>query len=364
MKDVEKTNIERNNSSKRMRRRKRKMNLYGFIVVLLVLAAGITMCYTFLFNISEIRVSGESDQYTAEEIVTASGISKGDNLLRLNVKEKEQNILNELLYIETAEIDRDFPSSLEIKVSKCVPAYNIVYDNSCLLVSQKGKILADNSFITEGLPIFYGYEPSETTPGKMLSTEDEQKYDAFSQFIEQMSETQAVQITSVDMSDKYSILINYSNGIIFKMGNWTDIVYKLNMAQDVMQNENVVGKTGYITMIGTNQCSFRSSDEPAYVIGSEETTTEPVTDENGMIVTEPTTAAAETEAETTEATYEEPDDYSYDDYSYDDYEDDSSEDYYGYDDDYNDDDYYYYNDDDDYYYDDNDDVYNDDGWNG
>ena len=84
MKDVEKTNVERENSSKRMRRRKRKMNLYGLIVILLVLTVGITVSYTFLFNISEIRVSGESDQYTAEEIVSASGINKGDNLLRLN----------------------------------------------------------------------------------------------------------------------------------------------------------------------------------------------------------------------------------------------------------------------------------------
>jgi len=67
MKDVEKTNVERNNSSKRMRRRRRKMNLYGLIVILLVATVGITVSYTFLFNINEIRVSGESDEYTAEE---------------------------------------------------------------------------------------------------------------------------------------------------------------------------------------------------------------------------------------------------------------------------------------------------------
>lgn len=282
MKDVEKTNVERNNSSKRMRRRKRKMNLYGLIVILLVFAAGVTMCYTFLFNIDEIRVSGESDQYSAEEIVEASGIKKGDNLLRLNSKEREKNILDNLLYIETAEIEKDFPSSIEVKVSKCIPAYNVVYESSALLVSQKGKILADNGFITEGLPIIYGFEPSETTAGKIISSADEQKGEAFFELIEKMNGSESVQVTSVDMSDKYSIIINYSNGIIFKMGNWTDIDYKLNMAQDVMNNENVVGKTGYITMIGSNQCSFRTSDEPIDVPGTEQSTTEPITDINGM----------------------------------------------------------------------------------
>ena len=86
MKDVEKTNVNRQNSRKRMRRRKRNMNIYGLVVLLLVITAGITISYTFLFNINEIRVSGESDMYTAEQIVEASGISEGDNLLRLDPK--------------------------------------------------------------------------------------------------------------------------------------------------------------------------------------------------------------------------------------------------------------------------------------
>lgn len=36
MKDVEKTNVERNNSRKRIRRRRRWNNLYGLAVILLV----------------------------------------------------------------------------------------------------------------------------------------------------------------------------------------------------------------------------------------------------------------------------------------------------------------------------------------
>ncbi|MCC8135845.1 MAG: FtsQ-type POTRA domain-containing protein [Ruminococcus sp.] len=299
MKDVEKTNVERNNSSKRMRRRKRKMNLYGLIVILLVLTVGITISYTFLFNINEIRVSGESDQYTAEEIVIASGISKGDNLLRLNTSKSEQNILDNLLYVETASIDRDFPSSLEINVTKCIPAYNVSYDMGTLLVSKKGKILADNGFITEGLPIIYGYEPSVTTPGKMIESSDEQKSEAFMEIIENLNSAEENIVSSVDMSDKYSIIVNYSNGIIFKMGNWTDIEYKLNMAWDVMNNEYVEGKTGYITMIGSNQCSFRSSDDPVYIPGVTPDTTETDTD------TDSDDEDSEDDEETTTEVYDE-----------------------------------------------------------
>ena len=140
MKDVAKTNVERQNSRKRIRRRKRMMNVYGLVVLLLVLTAGITISYTFLFNINEIRVAGQSDMYSAEEIVAASGINKGDNLLRLDCEKSEQMILDSLLYVETAKVNRDFPSSLDITVTKCIPAFNVNYGEGTLLVSKKGKI--------------------------------------------------------------------------------------------------------------------------------------------------------------------------------------------------------------------------------
>lgn len=297
MKDVEKTSVERENSSKRMRRRKRKMSLYGLIVVLLVLTVGITFSYTFLFNINEIRVAGESDEYTAADIVAASGIHEGDNLLRLNMRKSEQKILDELLYVETADVQRDFPSSLVITVSKCIPAFNVVYDGRALLVSRKGKILADNDYLKDDLPVIYGYEPSEPLAGTPLKSSNKYKIEAFESLMERLSSDAEKKIQSVDMSDEYNIVVTYSNGIIFKMGNWTDVEYKLNLAENVMEDESVKGKTGYITMIGSNQCGFRTSDAvPGGTI--QQPTTQPSTNPDGTPVTTVSGSSAGT-AETT-----------------------------------------------------------------
>lgn len=280
MKDVEKTSVERQNSRKRIRRRQRWTNVYGLVVILLVLTAGITISYTFLFNISEIRVAGQSDMYTAEEIVAASGIREGDNLLRLDCKKSARRILDTLLYVETAEVKRKFPSSLEITVSRCIPAFNVNYGSGTLLVSKKGKILADNGFITPELPIIYGLDPADKTPGKMTASENKHKNEAFEALIASIVKMGDDKIMTVDMSDEHSIMVKYKNEMIFKMGNWNDVEYKLSLAESVMNNEDVKGKKGYLTMIGTNQCSFRMTDGPAAVSGSEDAT-EPITDEYG-----------------------------------------------------------------------------------
>ena len=284
MKDVEKTNVNRQNSRKRMRRRKRNMNIYGLVVLLLVITAGITISYTFLFNINEIRVSGESDMYTAEQIVEASGISEGDNLLRLDPKKAQQQILDKLLYVETASVNRDFPSSLSITVTKCVPAFNVSYNSGILLVSKNGKILADNAAVTEGLTIVYGYEPEDPQPGKTLKSANDHKEKAFSELVSAFGKMEDVSVATIDMSDEYSIVVNYSNGMVFKMGNWSDVEYKLNLANTVMNDDSVKGKKGYLTMVGSNQCSFRLSDAPAEVHDNIEPTTAKTTNENGEVI--------------------------------------------------------------------------------
>jgi len=347
MKDVQKTNAANTKSRKRTRRRGRKMNLYVLVVLLLVFTTGITISYTFLFNISEIRVSGESDTYTAEEIVAASGINEGDNLLRLNTKKSAQKILDELLYVETAKVDRDFPSSLNITVTKCIPAYNIMYGNRMLLVSRKGKILADTDSVTEGLPIIYGYEPLNPEIGKPLETDSEHKAEAFQELMSAFEKIEDVGLATLDMSDEHSIIVNYQSGMIFKMGNWSDVEYKLRLADNVMSDESIKGKKGYLTMVGSNQCSFRMTDQPAEVHGNIEPSTEPATDANGQVIQ----GESNPEQEAIFSEYNNRDDDSNQDTDYytdDDYSEDDSEDY-SYDDSEDYDDYSY---DDSEYYDD------------
>lgn len=332
MKDVEKTNVERRNSGKRMRRRRRNMNLYAVVVVALVLTIGVTMSYTFLFNIEEVHISNISERYDENQIFGASGISIGDNLLRLNTQKSAERILNELLYVETAEVNRKFPSSLEIKVTFCVPAFNVEYSGGVLVVSRLGKILENNSFKTDGLPTICGLEPVSTELGQMIRTESEHKNEAFSEIIASISADETSSVTSVDLNDEFAIVVNYGNGTVFKMGNWNDADYKLKLAETVMNDDTVKGKKGYITMVGTNQCSFRTSDEPAGISAEEQ---EVSTDASGNPVQPSIREEANPEQEaifsqfnsrinensdSSEDVYAGEDDYTYsDDYNYNDY---------------------------------------------
>ena len=140
MRDVVKTNVKRPNSSKRLRRRRRNMSAYYFLVIMLVAGVGLSLSMTFLFNIKEIRVSGVT-QYSVEEIIDASQVYVGDNMVRMKSDEVKSKILSSLIYIEEIEIKKAFPDSLELNVIASVPYANIEYDGGYIMVSQEGKIL-------------------------------------------------------------------------------------------------------------------------------------------------------------------------------------------------------------------------------
>lgn len=257
MKDVVKTNVERPNSSKRLRRRRRNMSAYYFLVILLVAGVGLSLSMTFLFNINEIRVLGET-KYSAEEIVNASQVYVGDNMVRLKSDEVKDKILSSLVYIENVKIKKAFPDVLEINVEPCVPYANIEHGDGYILVSRSGKMLENNAVPRENLLTVTGLSLVDTIYGNKLNSDDEQKLRIYERICDELEKQEIDRIVSVDLTDKYEIAMNYDNRISVELGDWTDIAYKLAYVKRVLGVEITEDEEGYFIMRGTNGASFIS----------------------------------------------------------------------------------------------------------
>ena len=59
-------------------------------------------------------------------------------MVRLDSKKAADNILNSMIYIEDVNIDKKYPDTLEINVTRCVAAANIQLGDKYIIVSQKG----------------------------------------------------------------------------------------------------------------------------------------------------------------------------------------------------------------------------------
>lgn len=296
MRDVVKTNVKRDENRKRKRRRKRHTTLYFFLIVLLVTGIGILLSVTLFFNVKTISVTGDVD-YTNEDIIKMSGIKVGDNLIRLDTKRASDGIMLSMVYIESAQIDKQYPGNIEIKVTKCVPTAVMESETGYLVVSASGKILERKSAGAEDLFMIKGYKTLTEKPGEYISAEDDQVTEIVSEILKECSKYKDHKITSVDVSDKFDIKLIYENRITFKMGNSSDIAYKLNLAGTVLDK---IGKNkkGVMTMAGSNQISFRDDGSAAAPDSDDEKE-----DESAKPTEKPKPEATEAAAEATEPEY-------------------------------------------------------------
>ena len=109
------------------------------------------------------------------------------------------------------------------------------------------------------LPVVKGFEAVEQTPGKQLTSKDAHKEKIFQILSQLQTEELAVPITSVDLTDKYNIVVWFDNRIEFELGNWSDMAYKVHLAETAMEQIGA-GKNGVLSMVGNNQCSFRTQE--------------------------------------------------------------------------------------------------------
>ncbi len=268
MRDVVKTNVKREQTSKRARRRKRNTKMYFFLVLILVLGIGVLLSVTLLFNINKINVKGEID-YSKDAVIKASGIEMGDNMVRLDAAEAEKRILNSMVYIESADISKKYPDTLEITLEKCIPSANVEYDGGILLLSPKGKILENMTEAQNDILTVKGMEPLTYNVGQYITSTDEQKTEIYFEIMEALKKCENSRVIWIDLTDKYDIKINYDNRITFEAGNANEIAYKIKLADTVLADLSD-GKKGTMIMVGANQISFRnenSSSEQASAAG-------------------------------------------------------------------------------------------------
>lgn len=271
MRDVVKTNVKRQQSSKRKHRRTRHQAINILLVVLLVVGVGISLSMTFFFNVTRIEVNNAT-QYDDSRIVSLSGLKGGENLVRLDTTFSAKNIRDSLVYAEEVTVKKKFPSTVEINVTKSEPIANITYSFGYLLVSSSGKILETVEKPQDGLLIIEGYDPATDTPGKQLESNVTEKNAVLNTLTKAVSANPDAGIYSLDMSDIYEIKVQFGDKVLFEMGNSNEAEYKLRFAAKTIGELNQ-DKNYHLKMVGNNQISEISDDsaQVVHTISPEET---------------------------------------------------------------------------------------------
>ena len=121
------------------RRRGRFSGLYKLLSILLVVAAVVLACVVF-FRVNSVEVTGNA-RYTAAEVIKASGIQMGDNLITLPRSRVSASICAQLPYVESVSIRKALPDGVVLSVTERVAAASVESAEGRWLASAQGKLL-------------------------------------------------------------------------------------------------------------------------------------------------------------------------------------------------------------------------------
>ena len=227
----------------RQRRIRKRRMLIGFsLFIVLLAAAGVILSLTVLFPIKNIAAKG-SEKYTAEQIISSSGITLGDNLFVSSVK---LDMLREKLpYIESVKIKRTLPDGITITVKDAVPYACYCADGSYYTVSKAGYVLEITDEKPESL-FEIRVSGVECALGKAVSFSSEKSEDLILE-IEGLAEEYGLAINSIDVTDELNITLKTESRFIVNFGTSNFLKNKFAHLSGMVKNIEET-KTGKINL--------------------------------------------------------------------------------------------------------------------
>lgn len=249
------TNLKKN--TRNNKRKSIKSRIVSKLIIIIILAVGVGSfaAVSPLFNIEEIKVIG-NDKIDTSTIISLSGIKKEKNIFQIS-KDKAINGIKENPYINSVNIKRQLPGTIEINIKERKVAYQIKVINSYILIDYQGYILEVSSKNAR-VPIIEGFstEQDELLNGKRLSNEDIGILRSVLRIMETAKNLGMDKLISkiTIKNDEYILELQKENKIVY-LGSATDLTSRMDYIKIIIDSEK--GNSGKIFVNGDINNGFK-----------------------------------------------------------------------------------------------------------
>jgi len=199
-------------------------------------AAAVIILFLVVFSASvflqilEIEVIGAT-KYTEEEVIRASGIGAGDNMLFVKRGDVSQRILAAMPYINEVSFEFRLPDKMHISVSEAKAAASIKYKDGVIIIDSAGKVLGHADVSPKGAIEVIGLTPIETGEGSTLKTNagGEAQLRHLLDILKAI-ESEEIQdnVTFIDVTSIANISLGYAGRFTVILGSSDNARYKLS----------------------------------------------------------------------------------------------------------------------------------------
>ncbi len=239
----------RRKKKKRLSKKAKRIMIVIFAAVLL-LAALFCAVFFGVFRVRNFVVSGELP-YSPQEITAECGIPLGKNLFLADTEGAAEKIASSLPYADEVTVTKKLPSTIVIHARMANKTYAVMMNGGAYAITNENlKVLEIGASIPEGAMIVEGYTGSGVNAlGQELpfgnGMDSESIIDALSSISQAVTESGMKGIEMINIENPDSIYILYEGRIIIRLGNTSDVLKKLSLAQRSIEEENKLSSSQY-----------------------------------------------------------------------------------------------------------------------
>lgn len=126
------------------------------IFIILIVIFFLVLFTSPIFSVNKIKIHG-NEHFSDEQIIEKINFKLKDNIFLLQ-KKKVERLLCEDPYIESANIEINWPNQIQINIDERKVVGYVPYVGTYLYIDKDGRVLETSASYTENLPIVQGLE--------------------------------------------------------------------------------------------------------------------------------------------------------------------------------------------------------------
>lgn len=238
-----------------MKKNKRKSPL--FIIILLLILAGMGFLGYHLFNITSIEIKGNKEKQ-ADYIIKLSSVEIGTNILKIDDATLKENIEKDP-YLKFVGVEKKYPDKIVIDVKERIPAAVVKRESTVLLLDEEGyvlQIMQDTGNLL--YPVLSGIDTSNTAVGKQIAFADEAQRLTMQTILNAVAKYGINNlIEAIDLININNIKMSTENGIAVNFGNYSMAEKKIQWIKGVLSYDKQKIEGGMIDVSTGEFASYK-----------------------------------------------------------------------------------------------------------
>jgi len=217
---------------------------FRFLILLSIVTVGVVVAQQTLFRLETVYVIGNEEK-TPQQVVIASGLSKGQNMLNVEEEDVAKRMAEDHTIIFKG-MQKEYPSTIHLYIEERKTAATMQWLGMLYTLDRQGMVMhmENSSILPTGLPVVTGFKANSVTVGQLLTLKDARQIEAYQAVMYELEQQlYADQVSEINLADPENIYLVTLEGVTARLGSAEWMEGKIGAVKTCMGYLRQLGKT-------------------------------------------------------------------------------------------------------------------------